>query len=331
MGGVVGRACAEQDMDGEWFFDDAGLHLPVGQGRTTPRATAFTLRAARRRRAAQTLSLLPASPVPPPKRFRRVRTAVILALYQLYAVERWITSRDRTPLLVVHTGVPEHSVVLDAYAPFDLAAWSSAITALRANGSRRKPTPQGTVMLTSFAHFRSYYTIVPIPGVEHLAMQQQLYATINLLRMGCSARSAFTLEDPGETTKDRFISSYLLPESTVHPTTATTGRHSSPRFSSFKVEPIQAALAIFGIYSIEFASVSHSLLVDGLLCDTTLAGNKIWTARIGAPCVGLLQPTDRIIDSSFVAALLSLVLATRNRLTSSRAIHSSARTHSPSH
>lgn len=275
--------------------------------------------------------LLPASPVPPPKRFRRVRTAVVLTSYQLYAVERWITSRDRTPLLVVHTGVREHSVVLDAYAPVDLAAWNSAIAALRANGSRPKPTPQGTVMLTSLAHFRSDYTIVPIPGGEYLAVQQQLYANINLLRMGCSARSALTLEDPGETTKDRFISSYLLPESTVVPYPGssehlplpslnhTSSYHSPnrpnrqtrnmstsslptrkdllvgktkdrPAFVATVLEfvkLIQAALAIFGIYPVECASVSPTLLIDGLLCDTTLAGIKLWTARIGAPCVGL--------------------------------------------
>ena len=53
------------------------------------------------------------------------------------------------------------------------------------------------------------------------------------------------------------------------------------------VKLIQAALAIFGIYPVECASVSPNLLIDGLLCDTTLAGIKLWTTRIGAPCVGL--------------------------------------------
>ena len=81
--------------------------------------------------------------------------------------------------------------------------------------------------MTSLAHFRSDYTIVHIPNGDFLAAQERLYSNINLLRMGCSGRSALTLEEPrypysllrghshssvlgSDTTKDRFKSTYFL-------------------------------------------------------------------------------------------------------------------------
>ena len=51
-------------------------------------------------------------------------------------------------------------------------------------------------MVTSLANFRSDYTIVHIPNGNFLEVREQLYTNINLLRMGCSGRSALTLEEP---------------------------------------------------------------------------------------------------------------------------------------
>lgn len=51
-------------------------------------------------------------------------------------------------------------------------------------------------MVTSLANFRSDYTIVHIPRGNFLEIQERLYANINVLRMGCSGRSALTLEEP---------------------------------------------------------------------------------------------------------------------------------------
>lgn len=67
----------------------------------------------------------------------------------------------------------------------------------------RIQTPQGTIMLTSLEKFRSDYTTVPIPSGNFLDVREGLYANINLLRMGCSGRSALTLEEP------RFASSFV--------------------------------------------------------------------------------------------------------------------------
>lgn len=51
-------------------------------------------------------------------------------------------------------------------------------------------------MATSLAYFRSDYTIVHIPHGNFLLAKVQLYANINLLRLGCGGRSALSLEEP---------------------------------------------------------------------------------------------------------------------------------------
>lgn len=57
-------------------------------------------------------------------------------------------------------------------------------------------TEHGTLMVTSLANFRSDFTIVHIPSGFFLEAREHLYTNINLLRMGCSGRSALTLEEP---------------------------------------------------------------------------------------------------------------------------------------
>lgn len=84
-------------------------------------------------------------------------------------------------------------------------------------------------MVTSLAHFRSDYTIVHIPNGDFQTVRDHLYANINLLRLGCSRRTALTLEDPSETTIHRFISTYHLPEP-----------HSKPLFTSSENLPLVA-------------------------------------------------------------------------------------------
>jgi len=51
-------------------------------------------------------------------------------------------------------------------------------------------------MVTSLANFRSDYTVVHIPNGDFMSHREQLFVNINLLRMGCSGRSALTLQEP---------------------------------------------------------------------------------------------------------------------------------------
>ncbi|KDR83721.1 hypothetical protein GALMADRAFT_150799 [Galerina marginata CBS 339.88] len=289
--------------------------------------------------------------LPQPRlRFRQSLADIQIPCYQLYAVEKWIVQRRQLVLLVVYTGNPAHSVALRPLVPDSDAVWDDTLALLRADGARPKRTAHGVLMVTSLAHFRSDYTIVPVPDGNFDPVRDQLYANINLLRIGCSGRTALTLEDPSDSTKDRFISAYHLPDAAVpdHPPLppplthslsyskpAPRGRPPSHNHSTASLPPhpfgktkeratfvttvlelvklIQAGLAIFGLYPTPSTCVSPNLVVDGLLCDQTVEGIRQWVASVGGPCVGL-EPTERIVDPSFVSALLSLVLSTRNKL-----------------
>lgn len=57
-------------------------------------------------------------------------------------------------------------------------------------------TDKGVIMVTSLANFRSDYTVVYIPNGDFLSHREQLYVNISLLRLGCSGRSALTIQEP---------------------------------------------------------------------------------------------------------------------------------------
>ena len=168
-----------------------------------------------------------------PLNFHIAANDILIPGYQLYAVEKRIVERNRSvSLLVVYTGDPTHTITLTALVPAPrlsqldaLAQWDQAILHLRADGAKPKQTPHGVLMVTSLAHFRSDFTIVHIPDGNFLAVKDQLYTNINLLRMGCSGRSALALDDPSDTTKDRFISMYSLPETTQAQPLPTSSEH----------------------------------------------------------------------------------------------------------
>lgn len=227
----------------------------------------------------------------------------------MYAVEKWIVDRSR-PLhvLLVYTGDPDHHITLSRYTPHSQEDYDLAVHRLRRDGARPKHTPHGVLLATSLAHFRSDYTIVKVPGGDFSAVKEQLYANINLLRMGCSGRSALALDEPSDSTKDRFLSAYLL-----HlPPNRGKDRACFTSTVLELVKLIQAGLAVFDCYG-SFATSNPSLILDGLLCDATVEGIHRWISDIGEPCLGL-EPTERVADPSFVSALLSMVLSIRNRL-----------------
>lgn len=139
-------------------------------------------------------------------------------------------------------------------------------------------------MVTSLANFRSDYTIVHVPSGNYMDIREQLFTNINLLRMGCSGRSALTLEEPrlvvnlcklliltalvSDTTKDRFIQMYSFPDKI----------RSQERFNSTVLELvrlIQAALSISSMFDI---SADER---NGLLCDVTADGIQAWISSIG--------------------------------------------------
>lgn len=77
---------------------------------------------------------------------------------------------------------------------------------------------------------------------------------------------------PSDTTKDRFISSYHLPDQALI--------RSSELFNAVVLELvrlIQAALSLFGMFDLEREER------NGLLCDVTCEGIQRWITEIGDP------------------------------------------------
>ena len=124
--------------------------------------------------------------------------------FTLHAVEKWVTERTRPVVtLAVYTGILTDTITVTALAPCaslsseqQQAEWDQALRALKSAGARPRETPLGTIMVTSLANFRSDYTLVPIPSGSFLEVRERLYCNINLLRMGCTGRTALTLEEP---------------------------------------------------------------------------------------------------------------------------------------
>ncbi|TFK91811.1 hypothetical protein K466DRAFT_582454 [Polyporus arcularius HHB13444] len=244
------------------------------------------------------------------ERFEVVEEQLELEGFQIYAVEKWVVARKRPVLvLTVYTGDPKHKITVTALSPQSSlspndaqSAWEDAIRNLRRDGARPKETEKGILMVTSLANFRSDYTIVHIPSGNFLDVREQLYTNVNLLRMGCGGRSALTLEEPSDATKDRFIAMY-------HVTDKAPSR--SPELFNATVlelvKLIQAALAIFGMFDLSPEER------NGLLCDITCEGIQRWVTEIGEPYLHI-EPTERVAEPSVIAALFSLILSTRSKL-----------------
>ncbi|OCH94087.1 hypothetical protein OBBRIDRAFT_723647 [Obba rivulosa] len=180
--------------------------------------------------------------------------------------------------------------------------WDLALRYLKKDGARPKETEKGVIMVTSLASFPSDFTIVQIPGGNFLEVREQLYTNIDLLRMGCSGRSALTLEEPSDTTKDRFISMYHVLDK------ATTRMSEAFRTTVLElVTLVQTALAMFNLF--EMCPEER----NGLLCDITCEGVRRWVSQIAEPVLKL-DVLERAADPNIVAALLSLVCIVRNKL-----------------
>jgi len=153
-----------------------------------------------------------------------------------------------------------------------------------------------------------------------------------------------------DSTKDRFISTYLIPEFSLPPTLplpCQTDPHlpflalqskaktkDLPFFNATVLELVkllQTALSLFGMYHVKqaFSSSDAPLLLDGLLCDVTLSAIQQWITEIGHfraaldvsclfICTVILlnstQPSERTPDPMLVSALLTLVLTIRNKI-----------------
>lgn len=220
--------------------------------------------------------------------------------YELYLVEQWACSRQSpTLVLVTYTGDTRHSVVVGVLSvPDDESAWTPRLRvyfkAIQQYHARPKETALGQLMVTNLSSFPSALTVITVPDGDIKKHRQDFIVNENLKRLGCSGRSAMTLSEPNTAAKAKFYQLYKTNEKIP--------------FSEAVVELIklcQVALLIFGKLDQEY--------IDGLLCDMTEAAVADWWTEFGAEHYSM-EPTDGILGPSTVAALLGLLMGSRNRL-----------------
>ncbi|KAG8889148.1 hypothetical protein FRB98_005623 [Tulasnella sp. 332] len=281
--------------------------------------------------------------------FEIVHDSVELRGFQLYAVEKWLTQRTKfVTNIAVFTGDQKDKIDVTVLQPsLDLAEeealdeFHHAIQMLRQDGARPKETSDGIIMITFLPNFRPDLAIVHIPDGNFRAVQDRLYTNITLLRLGCAGRSALTLDEPFDSTKEKFIQMYHLSDLLSHHFSSTTpkvsshntrgqgstansqeGSSSTPASSrrgsraddmpSFQmtvlnfIKCIQSALSLFGLFDVADEEQ------DGLLCDKTVEGIRACVNEISQ--LVDLEPSERVLDPSAVAAILSTVISARNKL-----------------
>ncbi|ETS74775.1 hypothetical protein PFICI_13259 [Pestalotiopsis fici W106-1] len=224
----------------------------------------------------------------------------ILSGYELYLVEQWACSRQSPTLVIAtYTGDQRHSIVVGVLSvPEDEAAWSPRLKvyfeAIQQYHARPKETALGWLMVTNLSSFPSALTVISVPEGDIKKYRQSFIVNENLKRLGCSGRSGMTLSEPTPAAKAKFHQLYKTNEKIP--------------FSEAVVELVklcQVALFIFGKLEQEY--------IDGLLCDVTETAVADWWTEFGADHYNM-EPSDGILGPSTVAALLGLLMGSRNRL-----------------
>lgn len=220
--------------------------------------------------------------------------------YELYFIEQWACSRVHpTFVITTYTGLEQHSVLVSVLSvPTDEEAWSPRLRvyfkAISKYHARKKETPLGTLMVTNLSGFPSALTVILVPDGDLRKHREDFIVNENLKRMGCTGRTGLNLSHPVQATEAKFYRLY----------------HTSDRIPLYSavielVKLCQAALVLFGKLAPEYA--------DGLLCDVTEQAINEWWNDIGAEIYNV-EPSDGILGPTTVAALIGLLIGSRNRL-----------------
>lgn len=220
--------------------------------------------------------------------------------YELYVVEQWACSRVHpTFVITTYTGLEQHSVFVAVLSvPTNEEEWSPRLRvyfkAIAKYHARKKDTSLGILMVTNLSGFPSSLTVILIPDGDLKKHREDFIVNEDLKRMGCAGRAGLSLSHPVQATEDKFHRLYR-----------TSNR--IPLYSAVieLVKLCQAALMLFGKLAPEYA--------DGLLCDVTEQAINEWWTDIGADVYNV-EPSDGILGSTTVAALIGLLIGARNRL-----------------
>ncbi|KAJ1547933.1 hypothetical protein HK096_008848 [Nowakowskiella sp. JEL0078] len=157
-------------------------------------------------------------------------------------------------------------------------------------------TDDGSIMIGNLTKFSDQ--ILPcllVPSGDYEKDRPLLVLNLNLRYLGCAERSVLSFRMPSDSTKSRFYQKYHINEST------------GP-FEFCVVElvcSIQRALFVLGLFP-------DSKLVDGLICDSTLAALREFCLRFGV--LKELDSDTELCDFALFREVLDTVEINRKRL-----------------
>ena len=220
--------------------------------------------------------------------------------YEVYIVEQWACSRvDPTFVITTFTGLLHHTAVVSVLSvPINEEEWSPRLRvylkAISKFHARRKETPLGVLMVTNLSGFPSALNVIAVPNGDVKSYREDFIVNEDLKRLGCSGRAGMSLASPVRATETKFRQLYRTSESI-------------PLRSAVieLVKLCQVALVMFTKLGPEYA--------DGLLCDVTERAINDWWTEVGMDYFNV-EPSDGILGPTTVAALLGMLLGSRNRL-----------------
>ncbi|MCJ1245979.1 hypothetical protein MMC30_003183 [Trapelia coarctata] len=220
--------------------------------------------------------------------------------YEVYVVEQWACSRvDPTFVITTFTGLPHHTVVVGVLSvPTNEKDWSPRLRvylkAISKFHARRKETPLGILMVTNLSGFPSALNVIAVPKGDVRSHREDFIVNEDLKRLGCSGRAGMSLGSPVGATETKFLQLYRTSESIPLRSTVIE-----------LVKLCQVALVMFTKLAPEYA--------DGLLCDVTERAINDWWTEVGMDYFNV-EPSDGILGPTTVAALLGMLIGSRNRL-----------------
>ncbi|KAG8931886.1 hypothetical protein FRC02_001971 [Tulasnella sp. 418] len=170
--------------------------------------------------------------------FEVVEDELELPEFQLYAVDKWVITRSRPikTIVVSTSGHTDNKIYVTSLAPLvksgeeELRELEKIVNLLRQDGARPKETPHGVIMVTSLPDFPPALSTVNILGGNYRAIEEKLHLNVNMLRMDIASRSGLSLDEPVDSTKEKFIQTYHFPDIIIqqsHTSTISKALHHS--------------------------------------------------------------------------------------------------------
>ncbi|KAJ3119173.1 hypothetical protein HK098_005706 [Nowakowskiella sp. JEL0407] len=161
-----------------------------------------------------------------------------------------------------------------------------------------RETCLGTIMIGNPSKFsRQTLPCLIVPSGDYEAARPTLILNLNLRQLGCVERTVLSFRPPSDATRAKFYQNYGIPDSFT--------------FETSVIElscAIQRALYILGLFP-------DDQLIDGLICDVTIAGLRQFISRFGIyDRDSTLILDSEICDQGLFSKLLDFVDDKRTKL-----------------